>query len=247
MPTSPTGNRPLYHYPSRWGSRPRLQRVSRPAVCRGVTLMELMVVLAIITLIVGISFPSTIAGLESIRLAAGARSVAAFMNIAANRAERRQQAIELSISIKENSVTMRSPDAAFVKKLDLPPGIAVQAVWPALPAPSDEPRRFLLQPGGDAGAGSRVARRAPRHRGCPAACNKSSTEPRQATNSSRTRSRSPPQLRSRANDSSSHRFRPAQPHPRTQRGAGAVHLGHYFVSQSTHRGLSRRRRQIGRA
>ncbi len=148
MPTSPTGNRPLYHYPSRWGSRPRLQRVSRPAVCRGVTLMEMMVVLAIITLIVGISFPSTIAGLESIRLAAGARSVAAFMNIAANRAERRQQAIELSISIKENSVTMRSPDAAFVKKLDLPPGIAVQAVWPALPAPSDEPRRFLLQPGG---------------------------------------------------------------------------------------------------
>ncbi len=148
MPTSPTGNRSLYHYPSRWGRRPRLQRVSKPAVCRGVTLMEMMVVLAIITLIVGISFPSTIAGLENIRLAAGARSVAAFMNIAANRAERRQQAIELSISIKENSVTMRSPDAAFVKKLDLPPGIAVQAVWPALPAPSDEPRRFLLQPGG---------------------------------------------------------------------------------------------------
>src|ERR1019366_10046052 len=81
MPTSPTGNRPLYHYPSRWGSRPRLQRVSRPAVCRGVTLMEMMVVLAIITLIVGISFPSTIAGLENIRLAAGARSVAALMNI----------------------------------------------------------------------------------------------------------------------------------------------------------------------
>src|ERR1035437_2912293 len=79
---------------------------------------------------------------------------------------------------------------------------------------------------------------------CPAACNKSSTEPRHATNSSRTRSRSPPQLRGRANDSCSHRFRPAQPHPRTQRGPGAVHLGHYFVSQSTLRGLSRRRRHL---
>jgi Tfp pilus assembly protein FimT len=65
--------------------------------------MEMMVVLAIIALIVGVSVPSTIAGLENIRLAAGARSVAAFMNIAANRAERRQQAVELSISIKENS------------------------------------------------------------------------------------------------------------------------------------------------
>jgi len=128
MPTSSTGN--------------------RKRGVTGVTLMEMMVVLVIITLIVGLSFPSTIAGLENIRLAAGARSVAAFMNVAANRAERRQQAIELTISIKENSVTMRSPDAAFLKKLDLPPGIAVRAVWPALPEVSDEPRRFLWQPGG---------------------------------------------------------------------------------------------------
>jgi prepilin-type N-terminal cleavage/methylation domain-containing protein len=142
MPISPTGNKLL------WGGGPRLQRVSRPVVCRGVTLMEMMVVLAIISLIVGLSFPSTIAGMEKLRLAAGARSVAAFMNVAANRAERRQQAIELSISIKENTVTMRSPDAAFLKRLILPPGIAVQAVWPALEEPTDEPRRFLFQPGG---------------------------------------------------------------------------------------------------
>ena len=119
-----------------------------PAVCRGVTLMEMMVVLAIIALIVGISFPSTMAGLENLRLAAGARSVAAFMNAAANRAERRQQAIELSISVKENSVTMRSPQTDFVMKLGLPPGIALRAVWPALAEPSDEPRQFLIQPGG---------------------------------------------------------------------------------------------------
>jgi prepilin-type N-terminal cleavage/methylation domain-containing protein len=124
---------------------PILSTGNRP---RGVTLMEMMVVLAIITLIVGISVPSTIGGLENIRLAAGARSVAAFMNIAANRAERRQQAIELSFDVKDNRATMRSPDAAFVKKLDLPPGIALQAVWPAPSQPTDEPRRFLIQPGG---------------------------------------------------------------------------------------------------
>ena len=110
--------------------------------------MEMMVVLAIIALIVGVSFPNAIAGMDNLRLSAGARSTAAFMNIAANRAERRQQAIELSISIKDNTVMMRSADSALVKKLDLPPGIAVQAVWPALPEPSDEPRQFLLQPGG---------------------------------------------------------------------------------------------------
>jgi len=122
-----------------------LKRAPQP---RGVTLMELMVVLAIIALIVGISYPSTIAGMENLRLAAGARSVAAFMNVAANRAERRQQALELTISIKDNSITMRSPDVAFLKKLDLPPGIAVRSVWPALPELTDQPRQFMFQPGG---------------------------------------------------------------------------------------------------
>jgi prepilin-type N-terminal cleavage/methylation domain-containing protein len=132
MPTSSTGNK----------LRGRLSGR------RGVTLMEMMVVLAIISLIVGLSFPSTIAGMENIRLAAGARSVASFMNVAANRAERRQQAIELTVSVKENAVTMRSPDAAFVKTLDLPRGITIRAVWPALLEPTDEPRQFMLQPGG---------------------------------------------------------------------------------------------------
>jgi hypothetical protein len=70
------------------------------------------------------------------------------MNIAANRAERRQQAIELTVSVKDNTIFMRSAGADFMKKLDLPPGISVRAVWPALTEPSDEPRRFLLQPGG---------------------------------------------------------------------------------------------------
>ena len=134
MPISPTGN--------------KVGQATRPVRSRGVTLMEMLVVLAIIALIVGISFPSTLAGLENVRLAAGARSVAAFMNVAANRTERRQQAIELSFSVKGNAIAMQSADGAFVKKLALPSGILLRAVWPALAEPSDEPRRFVLQPGG---------------------------------------------------------------------------------------------------
>ncbi len=125
MPTSSTGNR-----------------------TRGVTLMELMVVLAIVALIVGVSFPSTIAGLENVRLAAGARSLAAFLSSAANRAERREEALELTVFIKENAVTLRPAGAGYVRRLGLPPGIAVRAVWPPLAQASDEPRRFLFVPGG---------------------------------------------------------------------------------------------------
>ena len=119
----------------------------RPAA-RGVTLMELMVVLAIVSLMVAIAIPGTLAGLENLRLSTGARSVAAFMNIAANRAERRQQAMELTVAVNENSLTMRSADAAFIRQLALPPGITIQAVWPALAEPGGQPRQFLIQPGG---------------------------------------------------------------------------------------------------
>ena len=115
---------------------------------RGVTLIELMVVLGIVALIVAISFPSTIAGLENIRLSSGARSVAAFMTAAANRAERRQQPIELTVYVRENVVVLRSADATFVRRLGLPPGIAVASVWPPLEDVNDAPRSFLFMPGG---------------------------------------------------------------------------------------------------
>ena len=115
---------------------------------RGITLMELMVVLAIIVLVVGISFPNTMAGLANIRLASATGSIAAFLNAGMNHAERRQQPVELPVSIPENSLAMRSPEPGYFKKLDLPQGISVKAVWPALAEESDEPRRFLFMPGG---------------------------------------------------------------------------------------------------
>lgn len=115
---------------------------------RGVTLIELMVALAIITLIIGISFPSTIAGMENLRVSAGARSVATFMSVAVNRAERLQQAIEMTVFIKDNRAILRSADGRFAQRLDLPPGVSMSAVWPPLPEPSDEPRHFLFLPGG---------------------------------------------------------------------------------------------------
>jgi prepilin-type N-terminal cleavage/methylation domain-containing protein len=126
MPISSTGNR-------------RAQR--------GVTLIEMMIVLVIIALIVGVSFPNMIAGMDNLRLSAATRSLAAFINVAANRAERRQQAVDLTVSVRDNTVTMRSADAGLIKRLNLPPGIVVRAVWPALAEPTNEPRQFLIQPG----------------------------------------------------------------------------------------------------
>lgn len=107
--------------------------------------------MAIIGMIAGISYPAVTAGLESIRLASAADALASFLNGALNRAERRQQVVELLVSPKDNLVVLHSTEPGFERKLNLPDGITIEAVLPAL---SDEqagmPRRILFLPGGTA-------------------------------------------------------------------------------------------------
>ena len=49
---------------------------------RGVTLIEMMIVMAIIAVVVAIAFPSAASGLEAIRLRSAADSVVGFLNTA---------------------------------------------------------------------------------------------------------------------------------------------------------------------
>jgi prepilin-type N-terminal cleavage/methylation domain-containing protein len=86
----------------------------------GVTLIEMMAVVTIIGLIAAISFPAVTSGLESIRLASATDSVAAFLNGGLDRAERRQQAVEITVSATENSVTMQSLEPGLIRTLAMP-------------------------------------------------------------------------------------------------------------------------------
>ena len=54
--------------------------------------------------------------------------------------------VEVSISIKDNAVYLAT--ASLTRKLDMPSGVTIKAVWPKLPVEPDGPRRFLLLPGG---------------------------------------------------------------------------------------------------
>ena len=59
-------------------------------------------------------------------------SVATFLNAAVNRAERRQQAIELVIQPKEGDLlALYSTEPGFKKQLQLPDGVMIEAVQPA--------------------------------------------------------------------------------------------------------------------
>jgi prepilin-type N-terminal cleavage/methylation domain-containing protein len=122
------------------------KRSSRTA---GVTLIEMIVVVSIIAILVGISFPSVASGIETLRLNSAAESTVAFINGGVNRAERRQQMVEVIISKAENALFLRSAEPGFERRLDLPDGIKIEAVLPEMPEEDAAGNRtFLLYPGG---------------------------------------------------------------------------------------------------
>ncbi len=113
---------------------------------RGVTLVELLIVTMIIGLIAAVSFPAISSGLESLRLRSASDSLVSFLNAGLNRAQRRQEAVEVAISIKDNRVSLTS--ASLARTLDMPNGVTIEQVWPKLAVETDAPRLFLLLPGG---------------------------------------------------------------------------------------------------
>jgi len=114
----------------------------------GVTLIELLIVLTLIALVAGIAYPSAAAGVESLRLRSVADTVVSFLNTAIDRAGRRQQVIEVWIAPKDNVLIARSPDLEFLRRLELPEGYRILTVLPAAEVNPEEPRRFLMYPGG---------------------------------------------------------------------------------------------------
>jgi prepilin-type N-terminal cleavage/methylation domain-containing protein len=103
----------------------------------GVTLIEMLIVVAIAGVMAVIALPSFSNGLDNLRLSQASDSVAAFLNGALNRSERRQQVVEVSISPRENTILLRSADDTFARTLAMPDGVTVEG----------EPRRILLLPG----------------------------------------------------------------------------------------------------
>jgi prepilin-type N-terminal cleavage/methylation domain-containing protein len=115
---------------------------------RGVTLMEMMVVVALMGLLVGISFPSVTAGIESVRLASAADSVASYINAAVNWADRRQEAVEIEFNLTERKLNLRSSGPDFYRSLELPTGVEFLRILPEIPVERDVPRRFIVYPAG---------------------------------------------------------------------------------------------------
>jgi type II secretory pathway pseudopilin PulG len=110
-----------------------------------------MIVMTIIALIAGLSYPSISSGLESLRLRAASDAIVALLNAAVDRADRSQQLVEVVISPKDNAVTARTADERFRRRIDVPEPVRILAVQPVLALPNTHPddvRRFFIYPGG---------------------------------------------------------------------------------------------------
>lgn len=122
-----------------------------PARRRGVTLIEMLIVVSLLALLAGITYPSVASGLDSLRLSSAAESIASFLNAGLNHAERRRVPVMVDVAKSENALYLRSTEPDWVRKLEMPDGVLVHDVQPVPPAPPGEEHnlvRFLLYPGG---------------------------------------------------------------------------------------------------
>jgi prepilin-type N-terminal cleavage/methylation domain-containing protein len=115
---------------------------------RGVTLLEMMIVVMLISLLSAISYPSVKAGVNTLRLNGAADQIAGLLNASLARAESRQVVAEIWFIPRENALFVRSTDPRLARRVQLPDGIRIQQVLPEVPGEPGAPRRFLLYPGG---------------------------------------------------------------------------------------------------
>jgi prepilin-type N-terminal cleavage/methylation domain-containing protein len=116
---------------------------------RGITLIEMLVVVTIISLIVAVSFPAVTSGLDSLRLHQAVRDVVSLFDAGLSRAQRSQQVVEISVSPRENALWVRAPESQFERKIELPEGVTITRVLPGnLSEDELRVRDFYLYPGG---------------------------------------------------------------------------------------------------
>ena len=115
----------------------------------GITLIEMLVVVSIIGLLAGISYPSVAAGIDSVRMRSATDSVSTILNGAVDRAERHQQPVEIVIAPKQSTISLFSTEPGFERRLHMPDGITIESLDPVIPD-EEGPRRVIVMPGGAA-------------------------------------------------------------------------------------------------
>lgn len=117
--------------------RPRLSQ-------SGVTLIEMLVVVGIISLMIGFAMPSFTAGLDGLRLRSACSTVASALNVAITTADRRQLPVQLLLQPSANRIVLRSAESSRDQIFAIPPGITIRRILPALFLNEEKKDRYLI-------------------------------------------------------------------------------------------------------
>ncbi len=113
----------------------------------GLTVLEMLIVVTIVGLLAGLTFPSVTSGLDSLRLRSSSDSVATFLSQAMAKVERSQEPVEITFFRNDGRMELRSMDPKFERSLKLEDGVAIFHLHPEPPSEGETARSVILLPG----------------------------------------------------------------------------------------------------
>jgi prepilin-type N-terminal cleavage/methylation domain-containing protein len=113
----------------------------------GVTLIEMLIVMTIVGVLVGVSYPGIASGLDSVRMRAATDSVATFLIQARTRMDRSQDGVLLTLDKSAGKLEIRGSQPALAKELVLEEGISILRIHPEPPGDPVPVRHVVLTPG----------------------------------------------------------------------------------------------------
>lgn len=125
-----------------------MNTVRRARRQRGVTMIEMLIVVVIVGLLAALTYPSIASGLDAIRLRTASDTTATFLTQAMTRVERSQQPVEMLFQRGSGRMVMAGVMMPHrLTEMLLPEGVTVTHVYPEPPGEPPELVSVVLMPG----------------------------------------------------------------------------------------------------